>query len=316
MMLLLLAPLVLATAVSPVQKVIELLDDLKSKVEADLASEEKLMEEYTTWCDETANEKEDSITSSKRTIKDLQATIENAEASIQTLTSTIDELTGKISASEGDLKKANSIRAGEHKDFAAAEKELVDTVDSLSRASSVLKKNLGFLQSGRAAKDLGLMASGLQKIVEASWVNQHQKAVLQSLIQAQSGESDEDLDLQPQASTSAYESKSGGILDTIADMQEKAEESLSSTRQEESNAVHAFQMVKQGLEGETKVMKKQLGEATSGRARTEEEFHGAQEELTSTQKTLKEDEKYLAELNQSCAQKASDWAMRQKSAGE
>merc|ERR1719460_3418189 len=102
----LLVPLVASSSVSPVQKVIELLDDLKGKVEADLANEEKLMEEYTNWCDEEANEKEDAITSSKRTIKDLKATIEDAEASIQTLTSTIDELTGKISTSEADLKKA------------------------------------------------------------------------------------------------------------------------------------------------------------------------------------------------------------------
>jgi chromosome segregation ATPase len=307
-------PLVLATTVSPVQKVIELLDDLKSKVENDLANEEKMMEEFTQWCDETANEKEDAITSSKRTIQDLSAAIEDASAGIQTLTSTIDELTGKISTSEGDLKKATSIREGEQKDFVAAEKELVDTVDSLSRATSVLKKNLGFLQSGRVAKNLGLLASGLSKVVEASWVTAHQKAVLQSLIQTQ--DQDEDLSFQPQATTQAYESKSGGILDTIADMQEKAEESLSNTRQEETQAAHAYQMVKQGLEDETSVMKKQLSEATQERSRTEQELHGAKEELSETQKTLAEDEKYLSELNQSCKQKASDWAVRQKSAGE
>jgi len=296
--------------------VIELLDDLKGKVEADLANEEKMMEEYTTWCDEEANEKEDAITSSKRTVKDLEATILDAQATIQTLTSKVGELTGKISASEGDLKKATSIRENEQKDFTAAEKELVETVDSLSRATSVLKKNLGFLQSGKAAQNLGLMASGLQKIVEASWVNAHQKAVLQSLLQASSGDSDEDLSLQPQATTEAYQSQSGGILDTIADMQEKAEESLSNTRQEDMNAGHAFQMLKQGLEDELSVMNKQLSEATLGRSSTEEELHGAEEELASTRKTLAADEKYLAETKQACAQKASDWAMRQKSASE
>lgn len=78
-------------------------------------------------------------------------------------------------------------------------------VDSLTRATSVLKKNLGFLQGGHVAKELGMVASGLQKIVEASWVNEHQKAVLQSLIQSQSG--DEDLDMQPQATAAAYESQ-------------------------------------------------------------------------------------------------------------
>jgi hypothetical protein len=58
----------LNTKVSPVQKVVTLLDELKAKVQADLVAEEKLMDEYTTWCDEEANMKEDAITSAKRTI--------------------------------------------------------------------------------------------------------------------------------------------------------------------------------------------------------------------------------------------------------
>ena len=41
-----------------------------------MANEEKLMEEYTTWCDEEANTKEDAITSAKRTIGDLEAAIQ------------------------------------------------------------------------------------------------------------------------------------------------------------------------------------------------------------------------------------------------
>lgn len=81
-------------------------------------------------------------------------------------------------------------------------------MDSLSRATSVLKKNLGLLQSGRVSTELGELTSGLQKIIEASTTSDHQKSVLQSLIQSQSGEGDEDLDLQPQATASAYESKS------------------------------------------------------------------------------------------------------------
>merc|ERR1719484_488191 len=142
------------------------------------------MEEYTTWCDEEANEKEDAITSSKRTIGDLEATIEDAKATIQTLTASIDELTSKISTSETELAKAVDIREKENAVFMASEKELVETIDSLDRAMVVLKKNLGFMQTGRTANLLAAMASGLQKVVEASWVNEHQKAVLQSLLQS------------------------------------------------------------------------------------------------------------------------------------
>merc|ERR1719453_2544898 len=244
-----------------------------------------MMEEYTAWCDEEANTKEDAITSSKRTIGDLEAT---------------------------------AIRSKAHEDFLAAEKELVETVDSLERAQTVLKKNLGFVQTGGAAKALSALASGLQKVVDASWVNTHQKKVLQSLLQAASSESadDEDLSLQPQATAAAYGSQSGGIIDTIVDMAEKAEASLSSTRKDEMEAAHEFAMLKQSLEDEISVAKKQLGEATLTRSTTEEEKHTAETSLTETKETLAADEKYLEELKQSCSMKATEWTTRQKQAGE
>jgi len=39
-------------AVSPVQKVVELLDECKAKVAKDLAAEASIMEEYTVFCDD------------------------------------------------------------------------------------------------------------------------------------------------------------------------------------------------------------------------------------------------------------------------
>merc|ERR1719460_3311043 len=113
------------------------------------------MDEYTTWCDEEANEKEDAITSSKRTIGDLMATIEDAKATIGSLTTSIDELTSKISSSEKDLSSATDIRKTEHEVFIAAEKELSETVDSLERAMMTLKNNLGLMQTGTVKKARG-----------------------------------------------------------------------------------------------------------------------------------------------------------------
>merc|ERR1719453_1514157 len=277
-----------------------------------------MMEEYTSWCDEEANEKEDAITSSKRTIGDLEATIEDAKATILTLTASIDELTSKISTSETELADAKGLRDKEHEVFLASEKELADTVDSLERALTVLKKNMSLMQTGKMANVLGAMASGLQKVVEASWINSHQKAVLTSLLQANAAESDSDEDLlaQPQGTGVAYESQSSGILDTLADMQEKAEDSLSSTRKDEMEAAHAYALLKQGLEDGIAVAKKQLGEATLTRSTTEEELHVAETALSETQQDLAADTKYLEELKQSCTIKATEWANRQKQAGE
>jgi chromosome segregation ATPase len=298
--------------VSPVQKVIELLDELKGKLQADLSAEETMMGEYTKWCDEEANQKEDAITSAKRTIGDLEASIQDSAAQIQALSAEADELTTKISKAEADLESATYIRDDERSTFEGSEKELVETVDTLSRALVVLKRGQAFMQSKAQNADLQKLADGLSKVVAASWVTAKQKSVVQSLVQAD----DEDLSLQPQATAAAYSSQGGGILDTLGDLKAKAEDSLSTQRKTEMEASHKYEMLKQSLDTELANMKDRLQTVANERSGEEESKASAAEELAETQKSLAADESYLASLNQDCAAKAKEWAARQKQAGE
>merc|ERR1719484_322550 len=303
-----------ATGVSPVAKVIELLDELTGKVKGDLAAEETMMEEYSAWCDSESNEKEDAITSHKRTIGDLEAEIADASARISELGTEVEELAGKISEAEADLKDATGIREDEKAAFTDSETELVDTVDSLERALVVLKRGqTSFLQA--SDKDaMAKLTMSLGKIIEASWVNKKDKAAVQALLQAKSADSDEDLSLQPQAKVSGYQSQGSGILDTISDMKEKAEATLSDARKAEMEANHEYEMLKQNLEMQISTMKKRMSEATTQKSGLEDAKATAEEELASTKKTLADDEKYLEELKQSCSMKAAEWATRQKDA--
>merc|ERR1719313_2327809 len=303
-----------ATKVSPVAKVIELLDELTGKVNGDLAAEEMMMEEYTTWCDSESNEKEDAITSHKRTIGDLESEIADASARISELSTEVEELAGKISSAETELSDATKVREEESATFEGSEKEMVDTIDGLERAVVVLKRGqTSFLQQ-RDRNELKELTAVFSKMIEASWVNKKDKAVVQSLIQSSSTDGDEDLSLQPQATTSSYESHGGGILDTLADMKEKAEATLSDARTAEMKAQHGYEMLKQSLETEISTMQKRMSEATTEKSALESSKASAEEELAATKKTLADDEKYLEELKMSCSMKAKEWSTRQKDA--
>jgi len=307
---------VLASQVSPVQKVIEMLDDLKAKVAGDLSAEETMMSKYTTWCDEEDNTKEDAITSNKRTIGDLNAVIADSNARIGELSTEIEELAGKISSAEADLSKATGIRGEENDSFSATEKELTETIDTLERATAVLSRGqYSFLQQ-HGAKDLSKLATGLSKIISATWVNSQQKSVVQSLLQSAESEDDEDLSLQPQATAAAFSSQGGGILDTLKEMSDKAEGTLTDARGAEMKSKHAFEMLKSSLEQELKTMKKRMSAAAAEKAGTEKTMSDASEELATTEKTLDADTKYLSELRMSCSKKAEEWEQRQKDAGE
>ena len=93
-------------------------------------------------------------------------------------------------------------------------------------------------------------------------------------------------------------------MDTLKDMTEKAESTLSDARAEEMKSAHAYAMLKQSLETELKTMNKRMSAATAEKAGTEKEMQDASEQLAATEKTLTADTKYLEELQQSCAAKA------------
>merc|ERR1719504_224487 len=142
---------------------------------------------------------------------------------------------------------------------------------------------MGFMQTKSHKKALEELASSLTTIVEASWISTEDKAKVQKLLQTD--DSDEDLTLQPQATTSSYETHDGGILGTLTELKDKAEESLSKARKAEMEASHAYELLKQSIEMELSTMQKRMSAATSERSSTEETMHAATEELEETKKS-------------------------------
>merc|ERR1719359_220139 len=106
----LLVLLVAADAVSPVMKVVELLDECKAKVQKDLDAEAAAMEEYTAFCDDELKDKGYAIETAARAIGDLTATKENANAPIAELTDEIATLGTTIAGKSGELAKATEVR--------------------------------------------------------------------------------------------------------------------------------------------------------------------------------------------------------------
>merc|ERR1719454_1564550 len=134
------------------------------------------------------------------------------------------------------------------------------------------------MQSKSMSKDLQKIATGLKSIIQATWVNAKQKAMVQSLLQSE----DEDLSLQPQASTAAFTSQGGGILDMLGELKTEAEDSLSTMRKSEMESNHKFEMLKMSLETELKNMKERLSDATNEKSGEEESKASNSEELAAT----------------------------------
>merc|ERR1719299_235736 len=114
-----------ASSISPVQKVIELLEDNKVKIANDLAAEEKEMAEYTDFCDKESSDKGYAIKTATSKIEDLTAAIEKGTTKIPAYEDEIATLGTEVAEKQKQLMEASGLREKERADFQASEKELL-----------------------------------------------------------------------------------------------------------------------------------------------------------------------------------------------
>merc|ERR1719261_671842 len=251
-------------------------------------------------------------------IEDLTATIDSSTANVGELTDEIATLGTTNAAKSKELAEAVKVREGQKADFEAAEKELVKSIDELSRAATVLKRGMSFVQSTRGRKKINAAVAALKNIIEAEWVDVGSKRKLKSFLQASAqAKEDEDDDLsftQPQAKQVAYESQSGGIVKTVEEMQGKAEDTLSDLRKKEMSDAQEFAMLEQGLQGEISHGEEKLSTATKSKAANAQAKEEASGKLVETKKSKAADEEYAGTLKTECESKSAEWDERQKSA--
>jgi DNA repair exonuclease SbcCD ATPase subunit len=312
---------------SAVQKVIELLEDMKGKVKADLAKESDMMEEYLVFCSDETKEKGYAIQTATRTIEDLKATIEQSTSIITEKEDEIATLGTHISEKEKELDEATAVRKAANDDFVAAEKELVKSVGECERAAEALAKGLSLMQvrgklrvPKKIKREIAALKLTVSALIGAAGIDAESTRKLKSFIQqteAQADSSNDDLSLhQPQAKQVAYESKSGAIVDMIKEMKEKVEGELSALRKKEMGEAHEFKMLEQNLVNEITHSKEALSAATSAKSGAEEASSKAEGDLVATEKTKAADEAYAEEIKTECETKATEWEARQKSAKE
>merc|ERR1740130_285850 len=248
------------------------------------------MEEYTTFCDDEAKEKGYAIETAGREIGDLMATIEDSKATITEKADEISEGGSLGAAKDKELADAQAVRKGSNDEFVAAEKELVKSVDECSRAVQALEKGMALMQGGRkreAKQQLKAVKSAMTTVLAAIAIDTDSSRKLKSFLQASTDDSeDNELSLhQPQAKQVAYESKSGGIVQTVKDMQSKAESELSDLRKKEMQDAHEHKMLDQNLQNEISHNQEKIATATKSKASAEEAQATAQGDLAETTKT-------------------------------
>jgi len=303
-----------ANQVSPITKVLQLMSDMQTKIIGEGEAAHATYAEFAEMCEERSKNLQFEIKTGKAEVADLKAAIDEETAMAAALDTKVEELTASIAADEADLEAATKIRAKESADFLAEEKELSEVIDSLQRAIGILEKEMAkHGASMMQIKNAGSLARTLQVLVEASTLTSADAKGIAALVQTQQSSDDGETGAPDPA---VYKGQSGGIIDTLGDLLEKAESQLAELRNKETAALHEYQALKQSLEDKIKYETKELDEAKTGIAASNEKKATAEGDLEATTKNLDEDVLALSELHHECLSKAQDYEAETKSRGE
>mmetsp|Transcript_51638 Transcript_51638/g.135554 ORF Transcript_51638/g.135554 Transcript_51638/m.135554 type:complete len:726 (-) Transcript_51638:45-2222(-) len=308
---------------NPLQKVVQLLGDLQSQVIKEGEETQKLYTQVVDACEDRSRELRFEIKTAKSKVEEQKATLDEETAKILAFTSKIEALASSQTENEAELKSATKLRQKEASTFAQLEKELVEQLDAIRRATSILTRQASSGDSFAQLSGTEGLVQALQAMVEANEVSSMDAQRLSSLLQtgvgaiADAGEEvDEDMDLVGAPAGATYTRKSGAVVDALESLQEKAEDQLDSARKAESNALANYAMKKQALEGQIKLATSDLAAAKQDLAASSERKAAASGELSSTTKDFKEDVKVLRELRHDCMQKATSFQEDMKSRNE
>jgi len=295
------ASLAASAEVTPVQKVIQLLEGMLEQGKKEKHAEQVQFAAYKQFCDDTEVEKKRSIAEANEKIDVLKADISKYIADAARLTKEIAAHDEDISVWTGDSKAATKVREIEKADYDALHKDYSESVSALERAIAVLKK-----QAHNRAQ-----ASFVQvkELTTLSLIPADAKRVLNSFLQQDP--SDEGLAVSaPEAE--GYEFQSQGVIDMLEKLLDKFMAERTTLEKEEMNSVHAYKMLIQDLTAQIEQATQDRTEKSETKAKKLQAKADAEGDLRDTTETRDADIKYLDDLVATCGQKSSDFESRQQ----
>jgi len=304
-------------AENPLGQVVGLLTELEAKIKKEGEAEKKAFEEFVEWCDDASRNKEFEIKTASSKKAELQADIGKLTGEAEAADVKIGELASSISADDADMKSATTIREKERSDFAASEAELMDSIDTLSRAINIIERQMRKNPASLAQVDtsnLDNLVRSLTAVVDAASFSTADRQRLVALAQsAQRSDVDDSVDANADDEPSlgapaatAYKSHGQGIVDVLEDLKEKAEEQLGSLRKAETNAKHNYEMLKQSLEDQMAADNKDMADTKVAKASAEEAKATSESDLAMQVKILRDGNEALETVKGDCMTSAAD----------
>jgi len=268
-----------ATA-NPIRKVVNMLEALKAKVEAEGEKEKELYDKYMCYC--------------KNAGGTLAKSIADAEAKGPQLTAAIEEATGKLAQLKEDVKahqndraaaksamaEATALREKEKAAFDKVESETKTNLAALGKATTAIEKGMGGFLQTTAAATLRNLASKLDMM----------DADRQDLVAFLSGSTE-------------YAPASGEIVGILKQMGDEMSKDLADAQATEKAAVASYEELMAAKTKEVNALSKMIEEKLTRIGDVGVEIQQMKNDLGDTAEGLEEDKKFIADLDKNCEAK-------------
>jgi len=286
-----------ATSANPIRKVVNMLQSMQKKVEAEGEKEAELFEKYMCYCKSAGGDLSKSIGDADTKIPQLGADISAAESKLAQLKEDLKQAQMDRAAAKEAVASATALREKEAAAYAAETSEVSANLAALNKAVAALEKGMSgaFLQTGAA--------SVLKRVVEENKdMGDTDRQTLTAFLQGT--QSDE------------YAPSSGEITGILKELGDEFSRTLADAKKAEDAAIAAFEELSASKTKEINALQAAIESKMTRSGSLSVEIVQMKNDLGDTEEALIEDKAFLADLEKNCATKTAEWEEIQKTRSE
>lgn len=309
---------------SPVDKVVELLGSLKSKIETEGKDEQASYDKFACWCEEALAKKAEDITEGKTTIDELQTLIIKLKGELGSHGAEIEQLKKDIAKNLAAQKEATQIRSKERESYSEGRSESEQCIGALEAAINVLQGagtgKKGFLETLQQAKLLSV-AAGVRGVLA-------RKDILKSIATDDLEvvkffvEKPEDFTGATKATLSAaqiaqnpfgdYAPQSTRVQGVLKSMYDSFTSDLERANGEEAVKQKSFEELMETKKAELQTLEETLQTHTLDEAEKTKTVAESKTQMDAAKEQLEADETFFTDSKEACRVKAGEWAERSR----
>jgi len=301
---------------NPVTKVVELIQELKAKIEADGKAEQKVYDKFACWCEKTTARKAGAIEEAKTSIEELSEKVLNLKGKTATLKAEIAQLEKDVAGNIEGTKEATTIREKETADYEQERSDLEQAIGALERAIGILTGAGEKPASALQQAEILSVAAGVRGALRfaPSDVSADDRKMVEKFVHDPMqfyGHPKNSL-AQVKNPFGDYAPASGAIQGMLKGMYDAMTSDLESKNADQAIKQKQFEELTATKNSELATLQATLEKKKETLGEDTKTMTDSAVERDETQATLAADEKFFEETKSACKAKADDWAERSR----